>query len=152
MLAGIGTKEFHRQSLKLYGSPQADLLNCDVRPLDLARILDYVLGSFHNLEINLDAKTETTSTAEELAERMAKVLARHFAEAAPKIELVDHLSSNALAGARYIRIRRGAVFSDRDLAQLVQHEAFVHIATSLNGAAQTAFPILAAGHPGTTRT
>ena len=152
MLAGIGTKEFHRQSLKLYGSPQADLLNCDVRPLDLARMLDYVLGSFHNLEINLDAKTETTSTAEELAERMAKVLTRHFAEAAPKIEMVDHLSSNALAGARYIRIRRGAVFSDRDLAQLVQHEAFVHIATSLNGAAQTDFPILAAGHPGTTRT
>jgi len=152
MLAGIGTKEFHRQSVKLYGSPQSDLLNCDVRPLDLARMLDYVLGSFHNLEINLDAKTEATTTSQELALRMAKILARHFAEAAPKIEIVDHLSSNALAGARYIRIRKDAVFSDRDLAQLVQHEAFVHIATSLNGAAQTAFPILAAGHPGTTRT
>jgi len=152
MLAGIGTKEFHRQSVRLYGSPQSDLLNCDVRPLDLARMLDYVLGSFHNLEINLDAKTEATTTSEELALRMAKILARHFAEAAPKIEIVEHLSSNALAGARYIRIRRDAVFSDRDLAQLVQHEAFVHIATSLNGAAQSAFPILAAGHPGTTRT
>ncbi len=152
MLAGIGTKEFHRQSVKLYGSPQSDLLNCDVRPLDLARMLDYVLGSFHNLEINLDAKTEATTTSQELALRMAKILARHFAEAAPKIEIVDHLSSNALAGARYIRIRKDAVFSDRDLAQLVQHEAFVHIATSLNGAAQSAFPILAAGHPGTTRT
>ena len=152
MLAGIGTKEFHRQSVKLYGSPQSDLLNCDVRPLDLARMLDYVLGSFHNLEINLDAKTEAKTTAEELALRMAKVLARHFGDAAPKIELVDHLSSNALAGARYIRIRRDALFSDRDLAQLVQHEAFVHIATSLNGAAQSDFPILGAGHPGTTRT
>ena len=152
MLAGIGTKEFHRQSVKLYGSPQTDLLNCDVHPLDLARMLDYVLGSFHNLEINLDAKTEAATTSEELALRMAKVLARHFGEAAPKIEIVDHLSSNALAGARYIRIRRDAVFSDRDLAQLVQHEAFVHIATSLNGAAQSAFPILGAGHPGTTRT
>ena len=152
MLAGIGTKEFHRQSVKLYGSPQSDLLNCDVRPLDLARMLDYVLGSFHNLEINLDAKTEATTTSQELALRMAQILARHFAEAAPKIEIVEHLSSNALAGARYIRIRRDAVFSDRDLAQLVQHEAFVHIATSLNGAAQSAFPILAAGHPGTTCT
>ena len=152
MLAGIGTKEFHRQSVKLYGSPQSDLLNCDVRPLDLARMLDYVLGSFRNLEINLDAKTEATTTSQELALRMAQILARHFAEAAPKIEIVEHLSSNALAGARCIRIRRDAVFSDRDLAQLVQHEAFVHIATSLNGAAQSAFPILAAGHPGTTRT
>lgn len=151
MLAAIGTKEFHRQSIKLYGSPQTELLNCDVRPLDLARMLDYVLGAFKNLEVNLD-KTETTTGADVLAERMEKVLARHFQEAAPKIEIVDHLSSNALAGAKYIRLKRSAQFSDRDLAQLVQHEAFVHIATSLNGAAQAAFPILAAGHPGTTRT
>jgi uncharacterized protein (TIGR02421 family) len=152
MLAAIGTKEFHRLSVKLYGSPQADLLECDVRPLDLARMLDYVLSSFHNLEINLDSKGEERTSAAELGERMGAVLGRHFGDAAPKIELVDHLSSNALAGARYIRIRKTATFSDRDLAQLVQHEAFVHIATSLNGAAQTAFPILGAGHPGTTRT
>ena len=151
MLAGIGTPEFHRQSVKLYGSPQTELLNCDVRPLDLARMLDSVLGAFANLEVNLD-KTEAMASAEVLAERMEKVLARHFQECAPKIEIVDHLSSNALAGAKYIRLKRSAQFSDRDLAQLVQHEAFVHIATSLNGSAQTAFPILAAGHPGTTRT
>jgi len=152
MLAGIGTKQFHIQSVNLYGSPQADLLQCDVRPLDLARMLDYVLGSFHNLDINLDAKDTHTSTAQQLATRMGAVLGRHFGESAPKIEIVDHLSSNALAGARYIRLRKDAVFSDRDLSQLVQHEAFVHIATSLNGAAQTHFPFLAAGHPGTTRT
>lgn len=151
MLAAIGTKEFHRQSVKLYGSPQSDLLNCDVRPLDLARMLDHVLGSFHNLDINLDA-TEVTTSADELAVRMEDILARHFGDQSPKIEVVDHLSSKALAGARYIRIRRDASFSDRDLAQLVQHEAFVHIGTSLNGVAQTAFPLLAAGHPGTTRT
>ena len=152
MLAGIGTKQFHVQSVRLYGSPQADLLQCDVRPLDLARMLDYVLGSFHDLEINLDSKDTHTSTAAEIAARMGAVLGRHFGDKAPKIEIVDHLSSNALAGARYIRVRKDAVFSDRDLSQLVQHEAFVHIATSLNGAAQTAFPFLAAGHPGTTRT
>ena len=152
MLAGIGTKQFHIQSVRLYGSPQADLLQCDVRPLDLARMLDYVLGPFLNLEINLDTKDMRTLTAHQLAARMSAVLGRHFGESSPKIEVVDHLSSNALAGARYIRLRKDAVFSDRDLSQLVQHEAFVHIATSLNGAAQTAFPFLGAGHPGTTRT
>jgi uncharacterized protein (TIGR02421 family) len=152
MLAAIGTKDFHKHSVRLYGSPQVELLNCDVRPLDLARMLDSVLSAFHNLDINLDAKGDMTTTAEALAERMERILARHFEEAAPKIELVDHMSSNALAGARYIRLKRSAIFSDRDLAQLVQHEAFVHIATSLNGAAQNAFPILASGHPGTTRT
>ncbi|MGE3476443.1 MAG: flavohemoglobin expression-modulating QEGLA motif protein [Rhodospirillaceae bacterium] len=152
MLAGIGTKQFHVKSVQLYGSPQADLLQCNVRPLDLARMLDYVLGSFHNLEINLDAKDAHTLTAAQLGGRMSAILGRHFGDQAPKIEIVDHLSSNALAGARYIRLRKDASFSDRDVSQLVQHEAFVHIATSLNGAAQNAFPFLAAGHPGTTRT
>ena len=152
MLAGIGTKQFHVKSVQLYGSPQADLLQCDVRPLDLARMLDYVLGSFHNLEINLDAKDARTLTAAQLGARMGAILNRHFGDQAPKIEILDHLSSNALAGARYIRLRKDAAFSDRDISQLVQHEAFVHIATSLNGAAQTSFPFLGAGHPGTTRT
>lgn len=152
MLAALGTKQFHVQSVRLYGSPQADLLQCDVRPLDLARMLDYVLGAFHEMEVNLDAKESRTLTAQQLAVRMSKVLGRHFAESAPKVEIVEHLSANALAGPRFIRLRESAAFSDRDLAQLVQHEAFVHAATSLNGAAQTAFPFLAAGHPGTTRT
>src|SRR5690606_39201705 len=103
-------------------------------------------------DINLDAAHAQPVTSHDLAQRMCGILARHFEDAAPKVEVVDHLSASALAGAHYIRVRADAVFSDRDLAQLVHHEAFVHIATSLNGAAQTDFPILAAGHPGTTRT
>jgi uncharacterized protein (TIGR02421 family) len=153
MLAGIGTPEFHKLSVRLYGSPQTDLLDCDVRPLDLARMLDYVLSGFDNLEINLNTKGEfPNTTADELAGRMQTILSRHFGAESPQVEVVDHLSAKALAGPKYIRLKRGATFSDRDLAQLVQHEAFVHAGTSLNGAAQTAFPILAAGHAGTTRT
>lgn len=154
MLAGLGTKEFHRHSLQLYGSPQTELVNCDVRPLDLARMLDYVLSSYSNLEINLTAKGEMPAniTAADMQPRMQAILNRHFGDQAPKVEIADHLSAKALAGSKYIRLRRDASFSDRDVAQLVQHEAFVHAGTSLNGAAQTAFPILAAGHAGTTRT
>lgn len=68
------------------------------------------------------------------------------------MELVDRLSANALATAKAIRIRRDARFTDRDASQLLHHEAYIHCATSLNGRAQTDLPILAAGHPGTTRT
>lgn len=153
MLAGIGTKEFHRKSLQLYGSPQTELMNCDVRPLDLARMLDYVLSAYSNLEINLNASADQPAiTAVEMQPRMQAILNRHFGADAPKVEIADHLSAKALAGSKYIRLRRDAAFSDRDVAQLVQHEAFVHAGTSLNGAAQSAFPILAAGHAGTTRT
>jgi len=153
MLAGIGTKEFHRRSLQLYGSPQTELMNCDVRPLDLARMLDYVLSAYSNLEINLNAVVDQPAiTAAEMQPRMQAILNRHFGADSPKVEIAEHLSAKALAGSKYIRLRRDAAFSDRDVAQLVQHEAFVHAGTSLNGAAQTAFPILAAGHAGTTRT
>lgn len=151
MLQALGTKEFHRLSVQLYGSPDTDLLECDVTPLDLARMLDQVLSSFTGVELNLNAG-EIKTNAVDLGARMEGILQRHFGASAPAIEIVDHLSANALAGARYIKLRRDAQFSDRDLAQLVQHEAFVHIATSLNGAAQSAFPILGAGHAGTTRT
>ncbi|HLU67149.1 MAG TPA: flavohemoglobin expression-modulating QEGLA motif protein, partial [Kofleriaceae bacterium] len=78
--------------------------------------------------------------------------ARHFGDAAPSVEVVDHLSANALAGATRIRLRRGASFTDRDVHQLVQHEALVHVATTLNGMRQPQLRVLASGHPGTTRT
>ena len=64
----------------------------------------------------------------------------------------DRLSANALAGSERIRIRRGAVFNDKDIAQLIHHEAGIHVATSLNGRHQQLLPILAASHAGTTRT
>ena len=35
---------------------------------------------------------------------------------------------------------------------MLNHEAFIHVATGLNGREQTDIPILAIGHPGTTRT
>jgi uncharacterized protein (TIGR02421 family) len=87
-----------------------------------------------------------------VAEDLARAVETHFSEQAPAVELVDRLSANALATSKAIRIRRGARFTDRDVTQLLHHEPYIHVATSLNGKAQTDLPILAAGHPGTTRT
>src|SRR5262249_10869169 len=83
MLAAIGTPEFHRLSVRLYGSPQKDLLECDVRPLDLARMLDYALSAFQNIDVNLDADVEMSTSSTDLAARMDSILHRHFGEAAP---------------------------------------------------------------------
>ena len=151
MLACVGTKDFHRHSVELYGSPQTRLLDCDLRPLDLANSLDEVLSNFSNPELTLDDTTKTL-TADQISGRMSSIFSRHFGSQAPSVEVIDTLSARALAGANRVKLRRGSTFSDRDLAQLVQHEAFVHIGTSLNGKAQPHFGILAAGHAGTTRT
>ena len=75
-----------------------------------------------------------------------------FGDQAPVVSVVDDLSANALAGPKRIRIRRDACFTDKDIMQLIQHEAYVHVATSLNGLGQTDLKILGASHPGTTRT
>jgi 7-cyano-7-deazaguanine synthase len=68
------------------------------------------------------------------------------------VEVVPVLSARASAMPSKIRLRAGARFSDLDVRQLIEHEAYVHVATALNGKQQRAVPILAANHAGTTRT
>lgn len=151
MIAAVGTKRFSELSAKLYGSPSATLTDNLTRPIDLARSLDGVLAGFKHEDLHLDVGPRTY-TAAELVEQIRPSIESHFGEAAPRLEIVDHLSSKAIAGGRYIRFRSDATFSDRDSGQLIQHEAYVHIGTTLNGHEQKQLPLLAAGHPGTTRT
>ncbi len=150
MLAAIGTPEFHRLSCQLYGAPTHKLTDGIRCPLDLARHLDQTLDHFsdHDLYPNMPARLD----ADSVAATLRRVVQRFFPGKAPEVEVVDHLSANALAGAGRIRLRRGATFSDRDVRQLVHHEAFVHVCTTLNGLEQNKFPVLAGGHPGTTKT
>jgi hypothetical protein len=53
--------------------------------------------------------------------------------------------------ATRIRLRSGAAFSDYDRHQLLEHEAFVHSLTALNGRAQPVLPSLALSSPRTPR-
>ncbi|MDA1088977.1 MAG: flavohemoglobin expression-modulating QEGLA motif protein [Proteobacteria bacterium] len=154
MIAAIGTPDFHHYSVELYRSPTEPILDEVTQPLALARQIAETLAVFIQDPDNgkSDVPMAATMTAEEIGARMRPILLRFFGNHTPQIDIVDTLSANALAGSRYIRLRRGAAFSERDLQQLVQHEAFIHIGTSLNGREQSMLPILAAGHPGTTRT
>jgi uncharacterized protein (TIGR02421 family) len=149
MLAAVATREFHRLSCELYGTPTRRITDGILCPLDLARHLDETLDHFSDSHL---VPSSPRQDVEEVASALRRAVSRHFEDKAPEVEVVDNLSANALAGARYIRLRRGATFSDRDVHQLIHHEAFVHIGTTLNGVEQKSFPVLASGHPGTTRT
>ncbi len=151
MVGAVGTKNFHRLSTVLYGRPKATLADNLTRPLDLARALDDVLAGFKPEELHLD-EAPVKYNAVEIVEQIQPFITAHFGDAAPRLEVVDHLSAKAIAGGQYIRFRSDAEFSDRDCQQLLQHEAYVHIGTTLNGYEQKHMPLLAAGHPGTTRT
>lgn len=150
MLSACGTPDFFRYSGELYGRP-ADVLPDEASTsLALARQFDQSTSSFAALD--LGAPAPECHLATHVAEAMRNASLQMFGADAPEVQIVDELSANALAGPRRIRIRRAACFSDKDVRQLVHHEAYVHVATSLNGLAQKDLRILAAGHPGTTKT
>lgn len=150
LLASAGTDEFLDHSRALFGAPG------DVQPdeatstLDLARQFDAIIESLGHAD--LGAPPPACHGADGLARSMRAALTGRFGAAAPEVIVVEELSANALAGPEHIRIRRGACFTDRDVDQLIQHEAFVHVLTSLNGRAQPGLPLLGLSHPGTTRT
>ena len=150
MLAAVGTPAFFEYGRQIYGEPTAPLRYVPLTPLELAQtVLDTISQLAH---IDIQVGPPAWHSAEQVAEDLERAVRAHFGEQAPAVELVDRLSANALATSKAIRIRRDARFTDRDFSQLLHHEAYVHVATSINGKAQSELPILAAGHPGTTRT
>jgi uncharacterized protein (TIGR02421 family) len=149
MLNHLGQPAFHQSSHQLYGAPGEALPDSSASPLQLAQRLRRIIDQMAH--IDLGAPPDPTATADQVARRMRAAVVKFFGEAAPAVEIVDSLSANATAGADRIRIRAGAHFTDRDVDQLIHHEAGIHVTTALNGRAQTELPILASSHPGTTR-
>nr|MBS0021969.1 DUF1704 domain-containing protein [Gammaproteobacteria bacterium] len=150
MLAGMGTAVFFEHARRLYGEPTAPLRYYPATSLELAQRIRAVIESLARIDPGV--APPAYRTAVDVAQEIEERVKRHFGEEAPRVEIVGRLSANALATASAIRIRRDARFTDRDAAQLLNHEAYIHAATSLNGRAQTDLPVLAAGHPCTTRT
>ncbi|MGS2720335.1 flavohemoglobin expression-modulating QEGLA motif protein [Paraglaciecola aestuariivivens] len=150
MMASTGTAKFYHFSEKLYGKPTNPFVDNKSTPLELATSFDKQISSYANYD--LGAPAPVCYLASGIAEQMQIAVKNMFGDEAPKIEIVDELSANALASPKLIRIRKTACFTDLDAQQLINHEAHIHVATSINGLNQPHLKILAAGHPGTTKT
>jgi uncharacterized protein (TIGR02421 family) len=150
MLAAIGTPAFTEHSAALYGVPTRPLRGDPTTPLDLAEAVLESIGELTTLQLLEDPPRDRT--AEDVAAQIDAAVQVHFGADAPVVSIVDELSANAVATTTKIKIRRGAMFTRRDAAQLLNHEAYIHVGTGINGRAQVDLPILAVGHPGTTRT
>jgi uncharacterized protein (TIGR02421 family) len=148
MLATTGTAAFHEHAAALYGEPRSPLPRTTVTPLDLADTIHEVLGRLVELEMGLTPPP--THTADDVARRLRAGLSEVFGDDGPPVHIVEDLSANAAASARRIRVRRDALFTDRDAEQLLQHEAYIHVATGMNGRRQP-LTLLGVGQPGTTR-
>lgn len=150
MLEACGTREFFEHSRNLYGGPTDALRDEKSTSLDLAHRFSEAFDRISHVDAG--APAPACYLADHVATKMQKAVQSMFGDSAPEVQVVDELSANALAGPKRIRIRRGACFTDKDIQQLIHHEAFVHVATSMNGIAQTDLPILGASHPGSTKT
>lgn len=150
MMASTGTNKFYEFSEKLYGKPTNRFVDDKSTPLGLAESFDKQISSYANYD--LGAPAPVCYLASGIAEQMRAAVKDMFGDEAPQVEVVEELSANALASPRLIRIRKTACFTDLDAQQLINHEAHIHVATSINGLNQPHLKILAAGHPGTTKT
>ncbi len=148
LLASAGTPAFLEHGARLWGLPADE--RAGTSSLALARAVEMSCAELYG--IDLGAPPEACHLATGVAGRMEAACRERFGQEGPEVHVVDSLSANALAGPRRIQIRRDACFSDLDIEQLIQHEAFVHVATSLNGRLQLELPLLGASHAGTTRT
>lgn len=147
MLEGRGTKDFTEYSKDLYGSsldafyPGAPNLN------DFAVLLTDILSK---LKLDLESEKDVKKyTSPEVVEILNKRLSHYFYDHKDSVFILEHdgILSDAAAGANYIKIRKGGMFSERDIQLLEVHEAWVHIGTSLNGEAQPICTFLGKGPP-----
>ncbi|MDQ3031146.1 MAG: flavohemoglobin expression-modulating QEGLA motif protein [Myxococcota bacterium] len=150
MLETNGTPEFLELSQALYGTPTDRLPGSKLTHLDAA---DQLLASTDALaDAGLDADAGVTISSEIAAERMRERLGGFFTQHTVEVVVDAQLGAKATAGARRVRLRGNTQFSELDLEQLVEHEAFVHSATALNGREQPVLSVLGLGSPRTTLT
>lgn len=144
-----GTPDFFTHSTALYGQPTRLMLDRQTKVLDLAVHMDAALEGLDFQRLVVEG-TEKHLTDIQFARRLRERLRRHFETDAPAVVISPTVSAKAAASSKRIRIRQGASFTERDVDQLLHHEALIHTATALNGRAQKTFPILGRGHAGTT--
>ena len=149
MLMGMGTEEFTRCSIQLYERPDTLHPGQTATAADAAQdvldISDNLIGREGVPPVPADIPADV------FGERLRERLGQFFDKDKVDVVLNPDLSSKATAGSKSINLRSTALFSELDLAQLTEHEAFVHTATALNGKHQPYFKSLGLGAPRTTR-
>lgn len=150
MLDAAGTAAFTEHSLRLFGLPGDLLPGAGLTNLDAAR--HFIALADELMPTLADQEAETTMPAETLRDELARAVDAVFGEGRVRVELDPDLLPKAAAGPTRIRLRAGTDFTDYDRRQLLEHEAFVHTLTSLNGRAQPNLQSLGIASPRVTAT
>lgn len=150
MLSHRGQHQFSSLSQELYGSV-SDVFYVNGPSLkDLADNLSATLAQLGQTWAS--DKDEKRYTSEEAVDILSHRLGRYFNDPHEKITVKsdDGIVADAAAGAEVLKLRKNALFSERDLKILEVHEGWVHVGTTLNGKNQPYCTFLSKGTPSTT--
>ncbi len=147
LIDAAGTPRMQPFADAIYATP-GDALSGGVDNLHAAEHFLSVSESYERQNINNEP--DYCLGAQVLRADLEQRLAEVFPPGTVEVVVDKSLASKAAAGATRIRLRDGTCFSEYDIEQLLQHEAFVHSLTALNGRAQPHFKTLSLGAPRTT--
>ena len=149
LLENLGSPRVTELSVALFGKPDYTLPG----GATTREAANHFIASADELDRELLAPSEQVAiSATSLGMQLQAALDDYFDARVISVELDPELIAKAAAGPNRIRLRAGAAFSDYDLHQLLQHEAFVHSLTALNGQQQAVLPSMALSSPRTTAT
>lgn len=150
LLEALGTPAVTTHSVRLYGRPDEVLPGHGPTTRQAAHHFIEIANELDRELLAPSECVEISATALQL--QLQATLDDFFDRRVVEVVLDPDLIAKAAAGATRIRLRHGAAFNDYDRHQLVQHEAFVHSLTALNGREQPHLPSLALSSPRITAT
>tara|TARA_B100000959_G_scaffold134090_1_gene140513 strand:- start:1827 stop:3071 length:1245 start_codon:yes stop_codon:yes gene_type:complete len=150
LIGSCGTPEFFRHSSEIYGTPTTMLRDGRTTPMDLARRFSLIMDAQPDSPNNRPGSDPVPVS--EIRDRIEKKVNSVFGSESPRVVVVDGISAKATASSKRIRLRKGAAFTHRDVDQLINHEALVHVATTLNGRDQDQMRILGGNYGSVTKT
>ena len=149
LLEHLGTPRVTELSVLLFGKPEHTLPG----GATTREAANHFIAIADELDRELLAPEEQVAiSATSLSLQLQAALDDYFDGRVITVELDPDLIAKAAAGPNRIRLRAGAAFSDYDRHQLLQHEAFVHSLTALNGQQQKVLPSMGLSSPRTTAT
>ncbi|WP_257387027.1 flavohemoglobin expression-modulating QEGLA motif protein [Tahibacter caeni] len=150
LLQSVGTEAVTGHSIRLYGQPGERLPGSEQTNLDAARHFIGLAGELDQEILASDA--DYCIPAETLQADLQAQLDGFFHSHKIQVEIDPDLIAKAAAGPTRIRLRSATCFTEYDRHQLLEHEAFVHSLTGLNGREQPHLKSLGRSSPRVTAT
>ncbi len=145
MLQHRGQKQFWEYSKRLYGSPKDRFFGDQNTILDLGRLLYEILNRIDDNALGPEQPEDMD--ASEVVRQLNERFSGYFQDEGIEAKISDGIIADAAAGGDTVKVRQGAMFSQREVGLLEVHEGWVHVGTTQNGNQQRVAKWLSKGPP-----